>query len=55
MFAGYRIGKGEGFSDLEYALMAENGIVSDETVIVTTVHDEQVSYTKQYATIINTK
>ena len=35
---GARIGKGGGFSDLEYALLAETGKVSDKTVIVTTVH-----------------
>lgn len=42
MFAGHRIGKGEGFSDLEYGLMEATGLVSEKTVIVTTVHDEQV-------------
>ena len=39
---GARIGKGGGFSDLEYALLAEAGSVSDKTVIVTTVHPVQV-------------
>lgn len=42
LFAGHRIGKGEGFSDLEYGLMEATGLVSEKTVIVTTVHDEQV-------------
>jgi 5-formyltetrahydrofolate cyclo-ligase len=39
---GARIGKGGGFSDLEYALLAETGTVSDKTVIATTVHPIQV-------------
>lgn len=39
---GYRIGKGEGFADLEYAIMASMEAVSSETVIITTVHDCQV-------------
>ncbi|XP_046667746.1 methenyltetrahydrofolate synthase domain-containing protein isoform X2 [Homalodisca vitripennis] len=39
---GHRIGKGEGFSDLEYAVMAACGTVTEDTVIVTTVHDEQI-------------
>ncbi|XP_054258917.1 methenyltetrahydrofolate synthase domain-containing protein isoform X2 [Macrosteles quadrilineatus] len=39
---GQRIGKGEGFSDLEYAVLASTGAVDDNTVLVTTVHDEQV-------------
>jgi 5-formyltetrahydrofolate cyclo-ligase len=39
---GARIGKGGGFSDLEYALLAETGKVSDKTVIVTTVHPIQI-------------
>src|ERR671936_1237974 len=39
---GARIGKGGGFSDLEYALLAESGKVSDRTVIATTVHPIQI-------------
>jgi 5-formyltetrahydrofolate cyclo-ligase len=39
---GARIGKGGGFSDLEYALLAEGGTVSDRTVVVTTVHPIQI-------------
>ena len=39
---GARIGKGGGFSDLEYALLAVAGKVSDRTAIVTTVHPLQV-------------
>jgi 5-formyltetrahydrofolate cyclo-ligase len=39
---GARIGKGGGFSDLEYALLAEAGTVSEKTTIVTTVHPLQI-------------
>ncbi|XP_038556662.1 methenyltetrahydrofolate synthase domain-containing protein isoform X2 [Micropterus salmoides] len=39
---GFRIGKGEGFADLEYGMMASIGAVSESTVVVTIVHDCQV-------------
>ncbi|XP_069492658.1 methenyltetrahydrofolate synthase domain-containing protein isoform X1 [Ambystoma mexicanum] len=39
---GWRIGKGEGFADMEFAMMASMGAVNEDTVIVTTVHDCQV-------------
>jgi 5-formyltetrahydrofolate cyclo-ligase len=39
---GARLGKGGGFSDLEYALAWEAGLIGPETVVVTTVHDVQV-------------
>jgi 5-formyltetrahydrofolate cyclo-ligase len=39
---GVRIGKGGGYSDLEYALGSKAGIIDGDTVIVTTVHDLQV-------------
>nr|KAF6318730.1 methenyltetrahydrofolate synthetase domain containing [Pipistrellus kuhlii] len=39
---GWRIGKGEGFADLEYAMMASMGAVSQGTPVVTIVHDCQV-------------
>ena len=39
---GERIGKGGGFSDLEYALLAEARKVSERTVIATTVHPVQI-------------
>ncbi|KAJ8407944.1 hypothetical protein AAFF_G00269880 [Aldrovandia affinis] len=38
---GYRIGKGEGYSDMEYAMMVSVGAVKDP-VVVTIVHDCQV-------------
>uniref|UniRef100_A0A3B4YA30 Methenyltetrahydrofolate synthase domain-containing protein n=1 Tax=Seriola lalandi dorsalis TaxID=1841481 RepID=A0A3B4YA30_SERLL len=39
---GFRIGKGEGFADMEYGMMAAMGAVSESTVVVTVVHDCQV-------------
>jgi len=39
---GARVGKGGGYSDLEFALAAELGAVDKRTVVVTTVHDLQL-------------
>lgn len=39
---GTRLGKGGGYSDLEYALCREAGVVKNDTPIVTTVHPLQV-------------
>ena len=39
---GARLGKGGGFSDLEFALAAAAGLVGPGTVVATTVHDVQV-------------
>jgi 5-formyltetrahydrofolate cyclo-ligase len=39
---GVRIGKGGGYSDLEFALARELGLVDERTVIATTVHPLQV-------------
>lgn len=39
---GYRIGKGKGYADLEFAILMEMKAITEETVIVTTVHDSQV-------------
>lgn len=39
---GVRIGKGGGYSDLEFAIGLEAGRIDDDTLIVTTVHDVQV-------------
>ncbi|HEV8673448.1 MAG TPA: 5-formyltetrahydrofolate cyclo-ligase [Methylomirabilota bacterium] len=39
---GARVGKGGGFADLEYALLAETGKVGPATPIVTTVHPLQM-------------
>jgi 5-formyltetrahydrofolate cyclo-ligase len=39
---GRRIGKGEGYSDLEFALLREFDRVDDDTPLATTVHERQV-------------
>ncbi|HEX6210832.1 MAG TPA: 5-formyltetrahydrofolate cyclo-ligase [Methylomirabilota bacterium] len=39
---GARVGKGGGYSDLEFALATELGAVDTRTTVVTTVHDLQV-------------
>jgi 5-formyltetrahydrofolate cyclo-ligase len=39
---GARVGKGGGYSDLEFALLRELGAVDDRTAIATTVHPLQV-------------
>jgi len=39
---GARVGKGGGFSDLEYALLVETGRVDPRTPITTTVHSVQI-------------
>lgn len=40
--AGARVGKGEGYSDLEFAVLSELGAVDDETTVATSVHELQV-------------
>ena len=49
---GARVGKGEGYSDLEFAILREFGLVDDETTTVTTLHgiqvvDEEIPTTRQ--------
>jgi 5-formyltetrahydrofolate cyclo-ligase len=39
---GARLGKGGGYSDLEFALGWEAGLIGPSTIVVTTVHDLQV-------------
>ena len=39
---GHRVGKGGGYSDLEWALARELGVVDDRTPVLTTVHELQV-------------
>ncbi|WP_254537215.1 5-formyltetrahydrofolate cyclo-ligase [Halomarina litorea] len=39
---GARIGKGEGYSDLEFAVLTDLDLVDDSTPVVTTVHERQV-------------
>jgi len=40
--AGYRIGKGKGYADLEFAMLVKMGAVNQNTVLAATVHDCQV-------------
>jgi 5-formyltetrahydrofolate cyclo-ligase len=40
---GVRVGKGGGYSDLEFALLVERGLVDDGTSIATTVHPLQLA------------
>jgi len=39
---GVRVGKGGGYSDLEFALLTESGAIDERTVVATTVHPIQV-------------
>jgi 5-formyltetrahydrofolate cyclo-ligase len=39
---GARLGKGGGFSDLEFAVAWEAGLIDERTVVATTVHEVQV-------------
>lgn len=39
---GARIGKGEGYSDLEYAVLRELDLVDDGTAVATTIHEMQL-------------
>lgn len=39
---GYRLGKGNGYIDLDVGILKHLGVITDKTVIVTTVHDVQV-------------
>jgi 5-formyltetrahydrofolate cyclo-ligase len=43
---GYRIGKGEGYSELEFALCKESGKVTNRTTILTSVHPVQIVESK---------
>ena len=38
---GERVGKGGGYSDLEYAILRDLGLVDDETPVATTIHERQ--------------
>ena len=40
--SGGRLGKGEGYAELEYAILRELGAVDEKTPVATTVHDLQV-------------
>src|SRR2546425_2774694 len=40
--SGARVGKGGGFSDLEYGLLIEAGKIADHTIVATTAHPIQI-------------
>jgi 5-formyltetrahydrofolate cyclo-ligase len=40
---GARLGKGGGFSDLEFAIASEAGLIDDRTIVATTVHPLQLT------------
>ena len=40
--SGGRVGKGGGFSDLEYGILIDAGKIDDHTVVATTVHPIQI-------------
>jgi len=40
--AGRRLGKGEGYSEIEYAVLAETGKIRNRTPIATTIHELQL-------------
>ena len=39
---GCRIGKGEGFAEIEYGVLRMMGVISEETPVVTCIHDVQL-------------
>ncbi len=39
---GHRVGKGEGYAELEYGILRELGLLNEDTPIVTTIHDLQL-------------
>lgn len=39
---GQRLGRGNGYVDLDFGILVKSGAVTDKTVVVATVHDEQV-------------
>lgn len=39
---GARLGKGGGYAELEYAILREINVVSEETPVLTTIHDLQI-------------
>jgi 5-formyltetrahydrofolate cyclo-ligase len=43
-----RVGKGGGFSDLEFALLVEAGLIGPDTVVATTVHPPCRSWKRRY-------
>ncbi|MEM2797858.1 MAG: 5-formyltetrahydrofolate cyclo-ligase, partial [Ignisphaera sp.] len=40
--SGARLGKGEGYAEIEYAILRSLCKIDEDTYVVTTVHDEQI-------------
>jgi len=45
---GTRLGKGMGYAELEWGILYELGMVDQSTVVLTTVHDQQIIKTKDF-------
>lgn len=41
---GQRIGKGHGYIDLDFGILTQLGVITKDTIVVTTVHEIQVEY-----------
>jgi len=39
---GHRIGKGEGYAEIEYGIMRDLGLVGEDVLVATTIHDLQL-------------
>lgn len=48
---GSRLGKGGGFSDLEFAVAFSAGLVAEHTPVVTTVHEDQIVDDREIPTV----
>lgn len=44
---GQRIGRGNGYVDLDFGILSKSGAITDKTIIVATVHDEQVNQSQR--------
>lgn len=48
---GQRIGRGNGYVDLDFGILSKAGAITDKTIIVATVHDEQVRHRRTQLTV----
>ena len=46
--SGRRLGKGHGFAELEWAILYELGVVSESTIVITTIHEHQIVYDEDF-------
>ena len=54
-YNGVRLGKGQGFAELEWGILYLAGAVNKKTIVVTTVHDDQVLNRKRLPTSLMSK